>query len=279
MNRLATEKRALILQLLTESMGINAAARIVGCSKNTVLKLLADAGRACAAYQDQTLRSLECRRVQVDEIWSFVYAKKATQTTNPEAGDVWTWVAICDDSKLVPSWWIGDRTYDTAILFMEDLAGRMAHPIQLTSDGLDAYPDAVDDAFGDWMVDHRILKRKYPKATTARTSYVERQNLTIRMSIRRYQRATNAFSKKLVNHAHAVALNYMVYNFARPHLTLKGRTPAMAAGITDRPWTHTDIIHLIDGVSHSQATVSECGQAPDKTANQPQPHAVPLLSN
>lgn len=240
MNRLKTEKRALILQLLTEGMGVNATTRIIGCSKNTVLKLLRDAGHACAAYQNDTLRNLECRRIQVEELWSFVYAKKQTNTANPEAGDVWTWVAICDDSKLVPSWWIGDRTYDTGILFMEDLAARMAHPIQLASDGLNAYLDAVDDAFGDWMVDHRILKRKYPKATTARTSYVERQNLTVR--IRRYARSTNAFSKKLENHAYPVALNYMVYNFARPHLTLKGRTPAMAAGIADHRWTHTDII-------------------------------------
>ena len=130
---------------------------------------------------------------------------------------------------------------------MEDLASRMAHPIQLNTDGLSAYFEAVDDAFEDWMVEHRILKRKYPTAAqTARTSYVERQNLTMRMNIRRYTRKTNAFSKKIVNHAHAVALNYMVYNFARPHLSLKGRTPAQAVGIADRRWTFTDIIHLVD---------------------------------
>ena len=136
-----------------------------------------------------------------------MYAKKEADTENPEAGDVWTWVAICEDSKLVATWWIGDRTYDTGVVFMEDLASRMAGPIQLTTDGLSAYLEAVNDAFGDWKVDHRILKRKYPKATTARTSYVERQYLTMRMNTRRYVRATNAFSKKLVNHAHAVALH------------------------------------------------------------------------
>ena len=246
MNRLPTEKRALIINCLTEGMGVNATTRIVGCSKNTVLKLLADAGRACAVYQDQTLRNLECRRVQADEIWSFVYAKKETDTANLEAGDVWTWVAICEDSKLVPTWWIGDRTYETGIQFMEDLATRMAQPIQLTTDGLPSYVEAVGEAFGDWMVEHRVLKRNYPGAKVGRTAYIERQNLTMRMNIRRYQRATNVFSKKLVNHAYAVAVNYMVYNFVRPHKTLEGRTPAMVAGVTDHQWAHEDIIRMVD---------------------------------
>lgn len=246
-NRLPTEKRALILQLITEGMGVNATARVVGCSKVTVLKLLRDTGKAVAHYQDQTLRDLPCQRVQADEIWSFVHAKKETPTDNPEAGDVWTWIALCEDSKLVPSWWIGDRSYETGILFMEDLASRMANPIQLTTDGLTAYLDAVDDAFADWMVEHRILKRKYPKQTTARTSYVERQNLTLRMRNRRYARATNAHSKKLENHAHSMALYFMNYNFVMPHQSLKGRTPAMAIGLADKPWTHTDIVALLEG--------------------------------
>ncbi len=241
-NRLSTEKRALILQLLTEGMGINATTRIAGCAKNTVFKLLRDAGIACAAYQDQTIRNLECRRFQVDEIWSFVYAKKKTQTDTPEAGDVWTWVAICNDSKLVPAWWIGDRTNDSGLPFMKDLASRVAHPIEITSDGLDAYLDVIDNAFDDGMVEHRILKRKYPKATTARTSYVERKNLTLRMSNRRYARATSPFSKKLVNHAYSMSLYFMNYNFARPHQTLKGKTPAMVAGVADHRWTHADIV-------------------------------------
>ena len=245
MNRLPTEKRALILQLLTEGMGINATTRIVGCSKNTVLKLLKDAGEACSTYQDQTLRNLECRRIQADEIWSFVYAKKGTDTDNPEAGDIWTWVAICEDSKLVPTWWIGDRTYDTGVVFMDDLASRMTNPIQLTTDGLPAYIESVQDAFGDWRVDHRILKRKYPKATTARTSYVERQNLTMRMNNRRYARSTNAFSKKLENHAYSMALYFMVYNFVRPHKSLKGQTPAMAAGLELWPWTFEDLVERL----------------------------------
>ena len=243
-NRLPTEKRALILQLLTEGMGINATSRIIGCSNNTVLKLLRDAGEACSDYQHETLVDLPCTRLQADETWSFVYAKKDTQTDNPEAGDVWTWVAICEDTRLVPTWMIGDRTLDTGSAFMKDLALRIRQPVRLSTDGLNVYVEAIDDAFGSWMVDHRILKRLYPNAGTSvgRTSYIERQNLTMRMNIRRYSRRTNAFSKKLENHAHAVALNYMVYNFARPHKTLKGRTPAQAAGITDHKWTHADIV-------------------------------------
>ncbi|MDE0122926.1 MAG: IS1 family transposase [bacterium] len=248
MNRLATEKRALILQCITEGMSIRATSRLVGCSKNTTTKLLVEAGRACAEYQDRTLRNLPCKRVQADETWSFVYAKarNAPYAKNPEAGDVWTWIAICEDSKLVPAWWIGDRTYATGILFMEDLAERMAGPIQLTTDGLKAYPEVVDDAFADWMVEHRILKQKYPTEQTARTAYVERQNLTLRMNNRRYARATNAFSKKLENHAHSMALYFMVYNFVRPHRTLgRGITPAMAIGLEDKPWTHADIVRRL----------------------------------
>ena len=280
MNRLPIEKRALILQLISEGMGINATTRIVGCSKNTVLKLLRDAGIAAAIYQHQTFKNLPCRRIQADEIWSFVYAKKDTQTDNPDAGDVWTWIAICEDSKLVPTWWIGDRTYQTGIHFMEDLAARMANPIQLTTDGLSAYIDAVGDAFGDWQVDHRILKRKYPVATTARTSYIERQNLTLRMRNRRYARATNAFSKKLENHAHSMALYFMTYNYVMPHKTLRGRTPAMAIGIANRPWTYEDIIHLTDGdMSHPAHIVQESGQAPSETASNQPPLAFPIPAN
>ena len=246
MNRLPIEKRALIINCLTEGMSIRGTTRIVGCSKNTVVKLLVDAGQAVSDYQDKALRDLTCRKLQADEIWSFVYAKRDSLTNNPEAGDVWTWVAIDEDTKLVPSWMIGDRTYQTGRVFMDDLAGRMRHRVQLTTDGLHAYLEAVEDAFGPWMVDHRILKRMYPEETTARTSYVERQNLTMRMNIRRYARRTNAFSKKLDNHAHAVALHFMAYNFCRTHKTLgRGITPAMAAGLTDHQWDATDLVNLI----------------------------------
>lgn len=253
MNRLPTEKRTLILKLLTEGMGINAIARTVRCSKNTVLKLLADAGQACLDYQADTLTNLPCTRLQADELWSFVYAKERAAKTakNPEAGEVWTWVAICEDTKLVPTWMIGDRTYETGSEFMKDLALRIRYPVKLTTDGLKAYVEAIDDAFGSWMVDHRILKRIYPKGGTARTSHIERQNLTMRMRIRRYARATNAFSKKLENHAHAVALHFMVYNFCTPHKTLHktygpDTTPAMAAGVADRKWEVADILTLLD---------------------------------
>ncbi|MDE0131925.1 MAG: IS1 family transposase [bacterium] len=248
MNRLPTEKRTLILQLLTEGMGINAISRTVGCSKNTVLKLLADAGHACLDYQDETLTDLPCTRLQADELWSFVYAKGRAAATakNRDAGDVWTWVAICEDTKLVPTWMIGDRTYETGSEFMRDLALRIRQPVRLTTDGLAAYVEAIDDAFGSWMVDHRILKRRYPEST-GRTGHIERQNLTMRMRIRRYARATNAFSKKLENHAHAVSLHFMVYNFCTPHRTLgRGVTPAMAAGITDHQWEVSDITALVD---------------------------------
>ena len=246
MNKLDTGKRGLILQLLTEGVGVNATTRIVRCAKNTVLKLLRDAGAACAAYQDYAFRDLECRRVQAEELWSFLYAKRETNVANPEAGDVWLWVAICEDSKLVASWWIGDRSYETGYVFMRDLASRMARPIQLTTDGHSVHLDAVDDAFADWMVEHRVLKRNYPNAKIGRTAHVERQNLTMRMSTRRFQRATNTFSKTLENHAHAVALNYMAYNFVRPDGSLAGRTPAQAVGVAKRRWSYEDIIRLID---------------------------------
>ncbi len=252
MNRLSVEKRALIINLLTEGNSIRGIARIIGCSKNTVTKLLVDAGRVAAHYQDKTMRNLKLRRVECDEIWSFVYAKKENlpQAQQPpaRAGDVWTWVAICPDTKLVPAWWVGDRTIDTAELFMNDLAARLANPVRLVTDGHQPYLEAVEGAFGN-QVDHRILRKRYPKhpLDISTTAHVERQNLTMRMSIRRMARRTNAFSKKVENHAHMMALYYLVYNFARRHRSLPGRaTPAMAAGVTSQIWAFEDIVRLID---------------------------------
>ena len=274
MNTLPRHKKVLILKCLTEGMSIRAVARIADVSRNTVTKLLIDAGKACADYQDLVLRDLSCRRLQVDEAWCFVYAKAKNvprATSAPaEAGDVWTWVVMDADSKLVPSWRVGDRSSATAIELMDDLRGRLANRVQLTSDGHKAYLEAVEGAFGA-DVDYAQLIKLYGEAPEAEkryspatcigtrkrriegspdpdavsTSFIERQNLTMRMSMRRFTRLTNAFSKKLSNHAHAVALHYMVYNFCRIHQSL-GVTPAMAAGVTDRLWEIADVVQMVE---------------------------------
>jgi IS1 family transposase len=273
MNRLPIAKRAQILHLLVEGSSLRAASRIADVSINTVYKLLIDAGEACSGYQDKAFRNLPCKRIQLDEIWSFVYAKqrnvmlakKAPET----AGDVWTWVAICADTKLVPSWRVGDRSGETATEFVCDLSKRLAHRVQITSDGHRAYLEAIEAGFGA-AVDYAQLIKLYgevphpagsyspaqiqgtktfccsgnPDPEHISTSYVERQNLTMRMSMRRFTRLTNAFSKKVENHAHAVALHYMHYNYARIHRTLRV-TPAMAAGVTNKLWSIEDIAELV----------------------------------
>ena len=276
MNKLDSKTRTLILRCLVEGMSIRATVRTADVSKNTVVKLMVDAGEACAAYQDQALRDLPCRRIQVDEIWSFIYAKQknvARAKSLPEAGDVWTWTAIDAETKLVPSWRVGDRSGETAIDFMDDLRPRLANRVQLTSDGHKAYLEAVEGAFGGDVDNAQLIKlygseggvssdKRYSPAecTGARkrrvegrpdpahvsTSYVERNNLTMRMSIRRFTRLTNAFSKKIENHAHSVALHFMHYNFCRQHRSLDGISPAMAAGVTDRLWDIEDIVRLVD---------------------------------
>ncbi len=276
MNRLDTKKRTLILRLLVEGNSIRSTTRIADVSKNTVAKLLIDAGKACEAYQDKVLRDLPCRRIQVDEIWSFIYAKEKNvpraKAAPPEAGDVWTWTAICADTKLVPSWRVGDRSSETAIELMDDLRARLACRVQLTTDGLKAYLEAVEGAFGgdvDYAMPVKlygqpdagksasrryspaectgIIKRKIegnPDPAAVSTSYVERNNPTIRMAIRRFTRLTNAFSKKIENHTYSVALHFMHYNFCRIHGSLRV-TPAMAAGVTDRLWDVEDIVRLV----------------------------------
>lgn len=274
MNRLTSKERAQIITLLCEGMSIRAVTRVTGASKNTVAKLLVDVGHACAAYQDRVLRKLPCKRVQVDEIWSFVYAKndnvKKAKAAPEEAGDVWTWTAICADTKLLVSWLVGDRSTDSAVPFIDDLKNRLANRVQLTSDGHGPYLAAVDTAFGD-DVDYAMLVKLYgsepqgekryspakcigakrkaitgnPDENHISTSYVERHNLTMRMSMRRFTRLTNAFSKKLENHACAVSLHSMFYNFARQHQTLR-ISPAMAAGVTDRLWDVSDIVRVLE---------------------------------
>lgn len=270
MNRLPLERRASLLGLLVEGNSLRAATRLTGVSINTVSKLLAEVGAACAQYQDEHLRSLPARRVQCAEIWAFCYAKKKNVTPeiaekHPDAGDVWTWTAIDAETKLVPSWRVGPRDLGTAYDFMHDLADRLSSRVQLTTDGFKVYLEAVESAF-NLDVDYAILQKIYgadpqpdqrsspavclgckvdvvagaPDPEHISTSYVERQNLTMRMSMRRFTRLTNGFSKKVDNHAAAVALHFMHYNFARIHKSLR-ITPAMAAGVTDHVWSLEEI--------------------------------------
>jgi IS1 family transposase len=274
MNRLDRKTRAQILHLLCEGQSIRAVTRLTGCSKNTVAKLLVETGHACAAYQDKALRNLPCKRVQMDEIWSFVYAKnknvKAAKAAPATAGDVWTWTAICADTKLIVSWLLGSRDTEAALAFTHDLESRLANRVQLTSDGYAPYLQAVDAAFNgevDYAILHKIYatdsqgEKRYspakcvgaekrivegnPDKKHISTSYVERSNLTMRMHMRRFTRLTNAFSKKVENHAAAIALHTTYYNFVRIHQTLKV-TPAMAAGVTDKLWEVSDIVAVLE---------------------------------
>jgi IS1 family transposase len=253
---------------------------MTGVAKNTVVKLLVDLGTACSELQDQALRNLQCKRLQLDEIWSFVYAK-AKNVPKDKAGefgvvDVWTWTAIDAETKLVPSWLVGSRDGEAAKAFVADLASRLAHRAQITSDCHGAYLKAVDDAFG-WEVDYAMLMKIYgagggqpetryspgecvgcnkhriignPDPAHISTSYVERANLSMRMHMRRFTRLTNAFSKKLENHGHAIALYFMWYNFGRVHQTLRC-TPAMQAGVADHIWSIEEIVGLLDFAERS----------------------------
>jgi IS1 family transposase len=274
MNKLTRQARAQILHLLCEGQSIRAITRLTGASKNTVAKLLVEAGHACAAYQDETLRNLPCKRVQMDEIWSFVYAKndnvKDAKAAPATAGDVWTWTALCADTKLIVSWLLGARDMDAALAFTHDLESRLANRVQLTSDGHRPYLYAVEAAFAD-QVDYAMLVKIYgadpqaekryspakcigaekhprigsPDNKHISTSYVERSNLTMRMHMRRFTRLTNAFSKKVENHAAAIALHTFYYNFVRIHQTLKV-SPAMAAGVSDKLWEMDDLVVMLE---------------------------------
>lgn len=278
MNRLSTEKRAQIIGCLVEGNSIRSTVRMTGAAKNTITKLLADLGEACAEYQDGVFQQLPCKVVEADEIWSYCYAKQKNVPEQfkgtPGYGDVWTFTALCADTKLVPSWLVGERTKYDATYFLEDLASRMAGRIQLSTDGHSMYESSVRQAFGvdvDWAqiqktyaadtsqggkysppvctgTKRRAMKGD-PDPERISTSYVERQNLTMRMGMRRFTRLTNGFSRKVENLAHAVSLHFMHYNFARPHRSLKGRyprTPAMAAGVADHIWTLEEIAALLD---------------------------------
>jgi IS1 family transposase len=274
MNKLRTEKRVQILGCLVDGNSIRATARLTDTAINSVVKLLIDAGKACSEYQDKTLRNLKCRHIQCDEIWSFVGCKEKNATPEHKAkghGDIWTWTAIDADTKLVPCWFIGTRDAGAACHFIHDLKSRLANRVQLTTDGHRAYLSTVEDAFGA-DVDYAMLQKIYgptPEGPEARyspavcmgarrtaisgtpdhahvsTSICERQNLTMRMSMRRFTRLTNGYSKKLENLEHNVALYFMNYNFCRIHQTLRV-TPAMEAGISDHVWDLKEVVALID---------------------------------
>jgi IS1 family transposase len=280
-NRLSTEQRARIIGCLVEGNSIRATVRMTGAAKNTIAKLLLDLGSVCSDYQDGVLRNLPCQGVQVDEIWSFIgcKAKNVKPEHNAVYGDAWTFVASDADTKLVPSWWVGQRTADDAWAVLSDLRDRLANRVQLTTDGHTMYLSTVPDMF-DGEIDYAMLIKEYgntpadgpttryspapctgikvkkitgaPDPAHIATSYVERQNLTIRMSMRRFTRLTNAFSKKLENLTAAVSLHFMFYNFGRPHQTLTKAamgvrtTPAMAADVCDHVWTLAEIAGLLE---------------------------------
>jgi IS1 family transposase len=281
MNRLSRAERATINRALVEGNSIRSTARMTGAARNTITTLLVQLGTACAAYQDRKLRYLTPERIECDEIWAFCYAKNRNVPEDKRGeygyGDVWTWTAIDPDTKLVPSWLVGMREADDARLFIADLRSRVMGRVQITTDGHQPYVEAIEAEFGQ-DVDYAMLIKTYgiddnmaasptarryspnkvtgeqvrvisgnPDPSLVSTSYVERQNLTMRMGMRRFTRLTNGFSKKVENHAAMVSLHFMHYNFARPHMALgKRTTPAMAAGVADHVWTCDEIAALLD---------------------------------
>jgi IS1 family transposase len=282
MNKLSLERRAQILGMMVEGNSVRAIVRMTGASKNTIVKLLEDAGEAFSAYQDRVFRDLPCKRLQLDEIWAFCYAKQRNvpfaKNAPGEAGDIWTWVALDADSKLIPSWRVGNRSGETAIEFVCDLSKRLASRVQITSDGHRAYLEAVEAGFcAD--VDYAQLIKIYgevshpasrysraqiqgtktfcftgkPDPRHISTSYGERQNLTMRMSMKRFARLSNSFSRKAENQAHSVAIHFMHYNFVRIHQSLRV-TPAMAACVTDRLWSLADMVQVIEVWEQRHAT-------------------------
>jgi IS1 family transposase len=288
MNQLSKAKRAQVVAALVEGNSIRATVRMTGVAKNTVTKLLVDLGRACSEYQDGELQNLRSKRIECDEIWSFCHSKQKNVSPDHEGefgyGDVWTWVAIDADTKLVPTWLVGERNLEDAYAFIADLQSRLRGRIQLTTDGLRLYLDVVDILMRD-RVDYAVLHKMYgktpenesryspatctgiekkimmgdPDPKKISTSYIERQNLTMRMGMRRFAQLTNAFPKKVENLGHAVSLHFMHYNFARPHKTLSKpypTTPAMAAGIADHVWSIEEIVGLLDAEALDEEAVS-----------------------
>jgi IS1 family transposase len=282
MNRLDSNTRAQVINCLIEGCSIRATVRMTGVAKKTVMRLLVEIGEVCAVYQDQTFRNLRCKRLQLDELWSWIFCKEKNRTEeiarkNPDAGDIWLWVCIDADSKLVASWRLGQRDLATATDFVEDVAKRVKGRVQITTDQLRTYLNVVEDAFGgqaDFAQLHKIYRasgdpdtryspakcigcemkevsgRPDPKHVS--TSFVERQNWTVRTNMRRYTRLSNGFSRKLENHAAATALNYFAYNFIKIHRTLR-TSPAMAAGVTDRLWSVEDLVALWEAYEQRRA--------------------------
>jgi len=279
MNKLTPAKRAAVLSCLVEGNSVRSTSRLTGVAKGTILRLLVDAGKVAAEYQDGILRNLPCKRVQCDEIWSFVYGKdrnikrEVRESTPFTIGSVWTWTCIDSDSKLMLSWFVGSRDEQSAAQFISDVASRLSSKIQMTTDGLKLYLNAIEGAFGG-AIDYAMLKKLYgasgndnsaetryspgriksveldvisgdPDRKHISTSYVERANLTMRMGMRRFTRLTNAFSKKFENHCHMISLHMFHYNFIRIHQTIRC-TPAMAAGVTDQLWSMSDFVALIE---------------------------------
>jgi len=280
MNKLSTEEKVKVVACLVEGSSLRATVRMTGVHRTTIQNLLVELGKACSEYQDRVMRGLKCKRVQCDEIWSFVGSKEKNTTAEKKIkgnGDCWTWLAMCPDTKLVPCWFVGDRSAGSAYHFMHDLAERLASRVQLTTDGHKAYLSAIESAFGS-EIDYAQLVKIYgnnvgpamnhaeiryspaqcmgarkavisgmPDKKHISTSMIERQNLTMRMrmQMRRFTRLTNAFSKKLENHEASIALHYMYYNFTRVHQSLRV-TPAMEAGISDHVWSLEEIVKLID---------------------------------
>jgi|SRR5208282_299817 len=285
MNRLDNETRAQVINCLIEGCSIRSTVRMTGVAKKTVMRLLIEVGEICADYQDKVFHELPCRRLQLDEMWAWIYCKEKNRTEeiarkHPDAGDVWLWVAVDADTKLVPSWMLGQRDLTTATAFVSDLASRLANRVQITTDGHRPYLEAIENAFG-MEVDYSILQKIYgapqenetrysparcigaeirhvtgnPERKHISTSYIERQNWTVRTKIRRYTRLSNGFSRKAENHVAAVALNYFAYNFIQIHSTLR-TSPAQAAGVTDHLWSVGDLVSLWESYEKNKAAAA-----------------------
>jgi IS1 family transposase len=273
MNRLDNKQRGQVISCLIEGCSIRSTVRMTGVAKKTVMRVLVEVGMVCADYQDRVFRNLQTKRLELDEMWAWIYCKQKNRTEeiakeHPDSGDVWLWVAVDAETKLVPSWMLGQRDTATATAFVSDLASRLRNRVQITTDGHRPYLEAVETAFGS-EVDYSILQKIYgspmenetryspakcigidvrhvsgnPNPKHISTSYVERQNWTVRTKMRRYTRLSNGFSRKAENHSAAVALNYFAYNFIQIHNSLR-MTPAMAAGVTSKLWDVRDLVSL-----------------------------------
>jgi IS1 family transposase len=282
MNRLDSQARARVINCLIEGCSIRATVRMTGVAKKTVMRLLVEVGEVCADYQDRMFHNLQSKRLQLDEMWSWIYCKDKNRTEeiarkNPDAGDVWLWVCVDADSKLVPTWRLGQRDLATAKDFVDDIAKRVKGRVQITTDALRTYVNVIEDAFGctvDYAQLHKVYRAPLENETRyspakcigcdmkavsgdpdykhVSTSFVERQNWTVRTTMRRYTRLSNGFSRKLENHAAATALNYFSYNFIKIHRTLR-TSPAMAAGLTDRLWSVEDLVALWEAYEQRRA--------------------------